>query len=235
MRLSIIIPTYKEAENLKILIPQLIKRFSPYEIIIVDDNSQDGTDDISPYLGTSILKTLTRKEERGIGSAIARGYDEAIGDVLLSIDADLSMDLEDVPRMLSMLDENDVIVGSRYIPGGQNRKEAFLPRLASVVGNWMFKAVFRLPIKDVSMNFRVLKKATWKQIRTTENTNVMLLEMLVNAHDKGFRIAEVPTVFKERVHGETKTRVFRLTLKYIKFIAKYLYTRKFGFNTGGTV
>ena len=231
MRLSIIIPTYKEAENLKILIPQLVERFNPYEIIVVDDDSEDGTN----YMHNALMKIITRTEERGIGSAIARGYDEAKGDVLLSIDADLSMDLNDVPKMLSMLDENDVIVGSRYIPGGQNRKEAFLPRLASVVGNWMFKAVFKLPIKDVSMNFRVLKKATWKQIITTENTNVMLLEMLVNAHEKGFKIAEVPTVFKERVHGETKTRVFRLTVKYIKFIAKYLYTKGFGFNTGGTV
>lgn len=223
IKLSVIVPTYNEAENLKVLIPELVEKLKPFEIIVVDDNSPDDTVQVMTDLTADYpqAKLLVRRDERGIGSAIAKGYDEAAGDVLLSIDADLSMKIEDTAILLNKLEEGcDVVVGSRYIPGGQNRKEAFLPRMASVIGNIVFDKVFKLPVHDVSMNFRVLKKSVWNQIKTVEQDNVMLLEMLVNAHRKGFKVTEIPTIFGDRIMGESKTNIRKLIPRYIEFIWK---------------
>lgn len=224
-KVSVVLPTYKEAKNLPIQISRIIEKFDTIleELIVVDDNSQDGTEEIMGRLSSldKRIKLITRINERGIGTAIARGYSEAKGDILFSIDADLSMDLNDVPKMLQKLDEGfDICVGSRYIKEGQNRKEALLAKLASIIGNIIFKQVFKLPIRDVSMNFRVLKRSIWEDIKTTESSNVMLLEMLVNAKNKGYKITEIPTIFKERIHGESKTDIWKLIPLYIKYIFK---------------
>ncbi len=211
--LSIILPTYNERENVKIFVPLLAKKFAgiPHEIIVVDDSSPDGTGEEVLALAATIpnVKLITRKEKNGIGNALRHGYNAAANDIILSCDSDLSFSTDDLMKLYNKLvaENYDVIIGSRHSTssGYETPSIGIKAKYAvSRLGNALLHTLFRVPVRDFSVNCRAIRKSTWSSFTTKENGNFFLFEMIFLAQRAGARIGEVPVTFKDRQYGNSK-------------------------------
>lgn len=225
---SVILPTHNELANLKVLIPQIIRALKPYqlEIIVVDDASTDGSTSwlkaqhqrypfiskkqaclIRPIFGTSL---------RGIGFALHRGYNASRGEVIISLDADLSLSATIIPRLLAKINQGyDLVVGSRHHRLG--KYEAPNPtiqqkRLISFLANGLIKTLLPIGITDFSLDCRAIKRSLWKKLKLQEKTNIWLIEMIITAAIKKARITEIPVRFKDRRFGVSKLNLKREVL-----------------------
>lgn len=231
IKLSVVLPTYNEAENLKILIPQIEEKFKGelLEIIIVDDNSQDGTKELINALNNKFnnIKLISRPKLMGIGSAIRDGYNLAQGEYILSSDADLSFKVDDMRRLYEKLNEGyDLVLAYRHGEGGgYERKTVFvkIKYLFSKFGNFVVRNLSGLNVRDFSANFRIIRRDAWHKLKTVENTNSLLFEMIIKAKRKDLKITEIPVTFSERRFGKSKLNIFKEAPKFlIKFI-KYTF------------
>ena len=229
MRISIIIPTYNEAENIPIIIGDIEKTiFKKYvgEIIIVDDSSPDGTGDIAKRLNKKYknIIVINKEKREGIGAALRVGYNNANGDILISTDADLSFDISNIKRLIAKINEGyDLVIGSRYIDKGYYEKlslKTFLKSIISKYGNKIARFVSGLNLHDYSANFRAIKKEVWKNIKTQDNTNSILLEMIIKSKYEGYKVCEIGVVFKDRIYGKSKINLLKETPK---FFCKLIY------------
>ena len=221
VKLSIILPTYNESENIKKIIPQIKEEFPKSEIIVVDDNSPDDTAKIAKRLG---VKVILRKVKEGLGAALMDGYNNAAGDTIVSMDADCSISVKDIHKLLDKLRENDLVVGSKY--SKESKAEGFSTKkqkILSILGNKFFVVFFRLPVDDVTLNFRAFSRETWKRLFLREKTNVFFLEMLVDAKRKNMKIAQIPIHFAKRRYGVSKTNLSKLMPLYFKYLMKTLF------------
>lgn len=237
MELSIILPTYNERENIQILIPLIIKTFNKvctnYEILVVDDNSPDGTGEEVLNFNNQYKNVflISRKNKEGIGAALREGYNKARGKYILSSDTDLSFSVEDMVKLYDKINGGyDLVVGSRYAKGGYYQKKNFrtyIKGLISYLGNKLFGFLFSIPVSDFSANFRVIKKDTWEAISTSENTNFLLFEMIFMTNLHKFSIIEVPVSFNDRLKGESKLNLFfeapKALVKILKLVFKYKF------------
>lgn len=234
LSLSIILPTYNERENIRRFIPLLREKFSkiPYEIIVVDDSSPDGTGEEVLKLAAEMpnIKLISRKEKNGIGNALRHGYNNANNDIILSCDSDLSFSPEDIMKLYNKItDENyDLVIGSRH-----SRSSGYeTPRLAikikyavSHLGNGLLRKLFRVPVRDFSVNCRAIRRNTWRSLSTKENGNFFLFEMIFLAQRAGARIGEVPVTFLDRKYGSSKiNHVIEIPKAFLKMIT-YLVRR----------
>jgi len=229
--ISIVLPAYNEAKNLEILIPEIEEEFgkSLLEIIVVDDNSQDGTKELLNSLNKKFgnIKLISRPGLMGIGSAIRDGYNAARGEFILSSDADLSWRVEDMRRLYSKINEDyDLVLAYRHGEGGSyERKSLFveIKYLFSKFGNFVVRNLSGLNIRDFSANFRIIRRDAWLKLNTVENTNSLLFEMIIKAKRKGLKITEIPVTFSERRFGKSKLNILKEAPKFlIKFI-KYTF------------
>ncbi|MEM4266971.1 MAG: polyprenol monophosphomannose synthase [Candidatus Nanoarchaeia archaeon] len=213
MDISVVLPTYNEKENIMILIPELESIFKKNnlkgEIIVVDDSSPDGTADAAYLLNKRYgnVKVVLRPKKEGIGAALRDGYNHASGNVIFSMDSDLSFDHNLIPVFLEKLKQYDLVVGSRHTAqGGYEKKNLniFMKWLTSRGGNFVLRLMSGVNVHDFSANFRGIKKSVWDAIKTTDNTNSILFEMILLTKYKGFKVSEIPVTFKDRVHGESK-------------------------------
>ncbi|MGK7933728.1 MAG: glycosyltransferase [Microcystaceae cyanobacterium] len=221
--LSIILPTYNESENVKQLIPEIRKEFPEAEIIVVDDNSPDGTSEVSRSLGVQVI---TRKNREGLGAALKTGYDNASNEIIVSMDADCSIAVQDIYRLLDKVKDYDLIVGSKY--SKNSRAEGFSSKrqkILSYLGNKFFIILFRLPVDDVTLNFRAFSRETWEQLKLREKSNVLLLEMLIVAKSQKMKIAQVPIIFSQRLSGISKTNLPKLFPLYFKFLLRWCFRK----------
>ncbi|MHA1845605.1 MAG: glycosyltransferase [Promethearchaeota archaeon] len=214
-------PTLNEHGNIARLIDK-IKRVTKeqelyYEIIIVDDNSTDGTiNDIKELQKIyKNIKLIVRKKERGIGSAHIVGYNNAQGDIIISMDADLSHPPEKIPEFLQGIQNGyDMIMSSRYIPGGKT-EHTIKHYLISKLGGYYLSIMLRIPIKDSATGYRALKKELWNKIRFYKYSkrNLFLIESVFFAKINGAKMKEIPIYFKDRKIGRSKTRLIIEALK----------------------
>jgi glycosyltransferase involved in cell wall biosynthesis len=237
--ISVVLPTHNELSNLKILIPQIIKTLKSYqlEIIVVDDVSTDGSKEwlavqhhrhpfIRPIFGTKL---------RGIGFALHRGYNISKGEVIVSLDADLSLSATIIPRLLARINQGyDLVVGSRHhalgkyeAPNSAIKQKRFISHLA----NGLIKVLLPIGITDFSLDCRAICRDLWRQLKLQEKTNIWLIEMIIAAAIKKARITEIPVVFKDRRFGVSKLNLKREVLftgyHVIGLIAKYYYDHLF--------
>lgn len=231
---SIIIPTYNEKENISILIPELenlFKEEQPYalkEIIIVDDYSPDATAKLCHELNKKYKNIIVlQKQKQGIGAALCYGYDHAQGEVILSMDADLSFSVNDIPSLLNRIKKgNDLVVGCRHTlqGAGYQKKQfsTFIKGTVSSSGNKIIASLLGIPLHDFSANFRAIRKRVWDSLCTTEKTNLLLLEMIVKANKKKYKISEVPVLFSERRFGKSKLNLFVESLRFLYRLFFYL-------------
>jgi len=228
LSVSIIIPTYNERDNIALLTRALSRVLTgrKHEIIIVDDDSPDGTGEAVRTLSKEIpeLKLITKKSKEGIGAALRKGYDAARNDVILSMDADLSWDCDDIVRLLQTIDKGaDMALGSRHMSGGAYEAPSLrvrLKRLISAGGNRVVRFATGIELRDYSSNFRAIRSAVWHKIQTQENTNSLLIETVLKVAYGGYDVREIPVSFKDRVHGESK---LNLAVEAPKFLAKLAY------------
>ncbi len=225
--LSIIVPTYQEAENIKSLITRIAAALSgtrlTYEIIIVDDNSQDGSEQIVAELAAEgyPVGIITRIDERGLSSAVIRGFQEARGHVLVCMDADLSHPPEAIPRLLAALGEPQVTfaLGSRYVPGASSDEDWGLYRwLNSKFATLLARPLTR--VKDPMSGFFALPREVFEQAAPLNPIGYKIgLELLVKCNCR--QVREIPIHFADRRAGQSKL-CFKEQLNYIRHIKRLL-------------
>lgn len=211
--LSIVIPTYNEAENIGHLILSIERVFEGNgingEIVIVDDNSPDGTADIAKkYLGQfNNIQILERKDKKGLGYAYKDGFKAVCGRIVMEMDADFSHSPSNIPRIFRKCENGfDVVVGSRYVRGGGIIGWGFIRRVLSFIANLLVNMLFRLGVKDNTSGFRAYNREVLKRILPSVRCNSydFQVEMLVRAKEHGFTLRETPIFFRERERGKSK-------------------------------
>ncbi len=235
-KISIILPAYNEAKNIIHLIKALEKKLTEtkysYEIIVVDDNSPDQTWKIvADYAGNhSNIKLINRESERGLTSALNMGVHMANGDIAVWMDCDFSHSPEILNNFLSELNEEvDVVIGSRWVPGGADkRKGSYLfQRYLSLILSKTASFMIKIPVKDVTSGYIAIKKQCLDQVGPLEGDyGEYFIDLLCKLNKANYRIKEIPMIFKNREVGESKTATnwwdyFRRGIKYLRMLYKH--------------
>lgn len=239
LELSVVLPAYKEKENLAVLIPQIEHEFLgvKFEIIVVDDNSNDGTRELLDELNIKYqnLILVERPGLLGVGSAIRDGYNKAQGKFILSSDADLSFTPLDMRRLYEKIRRGyDLVLGfkvkyqpfSKDDPEGQGLKAARLKFLVSTLGNWTVKFLSGVNLKNFNTNFKILRRDKWLEIKTFENKNFFNFETVLKFSRRDFKISEIPVTFYERKFGSSKLRFFVEAPRYFGKLVWYVFFDK---------
>jgi dolichol-phosphate mannosyltransferase len=227
-QLSIIVPTYREAPNLRPLCQRVFTATRAAEItaelIVVDDDSNDGSEVLVRELSAEYdIRIVVRKGERGLSSAVLRGFSEARHDVFLVIDADLSHPPESIPEVSEKVfsGEAEFALGSRYVGGGEMRDWPFLRKLNSWAATVLARPL--TPVRDPMAGFFCLRRETWQRAERLNPIGYKIaLELMVKCRCR--RCAEIPIVFQDRLHGESKLTVRQQWL-YLRQIAGLYWFR----------
>jgi dolichol-phosphate mannosyltransferase len=215
MKTIIVLPTYNEAENLPEIVGAIVAHQNPaFDLLVVDDDSPDGTGEIADRLAAQHpgrIEVLHRVGRKGLASAYIEGFQIALSrsaDAIGQMDSDFSHDPEKLPELIAALDQADLSVGSRYVPGGSVDLEWPLWRkFLSRFGNAYARTILGLPNRDVTTGYRMWRRealAAMPLEKIVSSGYVFLVEMVYLAHKLGFRIAEVPIYFADRKHGHSK-------------------------------
>lgn len=217
MRVTVVVPTYNERDNLPVAVERLTALPVPdLHVLVVDDNSPDGTGEVAEKLAVElpdVVSVLHRTEKDGLGRAYIAGITRALeegADVVIQMDADLSHPAEVIPAMLEELDRpgTGVVLGSRYVPGGSTAAEwKWYRKALSAWANFYVNAILRLGIKDATAGFKAWDADTLRAIEVgtiRSNGYSFQVEMNYRAKKQGIGIAEVPIRFEERTLGASK-------------------------------
>lgn len=212
MRNLIVIPTYNESENVKLLIEQIFKLPITVDILVVDDNSPDGTSELVEELiqRYSRLYLMRRKKKEGLGTAyrvgfiyaLERGYDNVI-----QMDADLSHDHSELPAMLENLKQYDLVIGSRYIQGVSVVHWPLSRLFLSYGANLYTRFITGMPVHDSTSGFKAWRSDILKTIdldRIRSQGYAFQIEMNFRAWKLNYKIKEQPIIFYDRVEGKSK-------------------------------
>lgn len=215
MQITIVIPTYNEAENLPNLVSALLSQPVPgLKILVVDDNSPDGTGQLANQLAQqhpSQVSVLHRPGKQGLGRAYLHGFQVALkngAQAIGEMDADFSHPPEKIVEFAAAIQEHDIVLGSRYIPGGSlDTQWPLWRRGLSAFGNFYARTVLSLPVRDVTGGYRLYRRETLQTMplhRVRSNGYVFQVEMTYLAHLCGFTFHEIPIYFAERQQGRSK-------------------------------
>jgi dolichol-phosphate mannosyltransferase len=211
MRPIVIIPTYNERDNLPVIVERILALGLP-RILVVDDGSPDGTGELADTIARTDprVSVLHRRGARGLGRSYVDGMLHALGGEathICQMDADLSHDPADLPRLLEASASADLVVGSRYVRGGRLQNWATHRVMLSAFANRYVRAITRLPVADCTSGFRCWRRELLERLplRTIVSDGYAFqVEMAWEAHRAGARIVEVPITFVERREGESK-------------------------------
>lgn len=205
-------PTFNEAGNIHHAVEDLFKYNPTVDLLIVDDDSPDGTGVLAEQLGSSDsrIKVMHRKEKQGLGAAYIAGFKYAFEsdyDYVVEMDADGSHRAEDLPKLLAVCESNDLVIGSRYVKGGSTENWPLHRRWLSKGGNFYAKLMLGTKLNDMTAGFRVFS-VQFLRTMNLETINArgysFQIEMAYRTIQLGGRTAEVPIVFIEREVGESK-------------------------------
>ena len=215
-KVAIVIPTYNEKDN----IVNLIKKTNDackncnfgYKIIVVDDDSPDGTADVVKDLKTNFkISLIKRSKKLGLGSAYVVGFKKALennADLIFGMDADLSHNPEYIPKFIEKINEGyDAVIGSRYVKGGGIVGWNFTRRFISWNGNLIGKYIAGINFPDLTSGYRVYTKEVLRSIDLDDiksSSYDFQLEMLAKAINKGFKVGTIPIIFYDRKYGKSK-------------------------------
>ena len=215
-----VLPTYNERDNIGPLIEGILaSAITPHLVLVVDDNSPDGTSDVVAALAAQMkpdperrLVLVRRVGEKGLTSAIQRGIDEAINThhaaIVTWMDCDLSMPPSDVPKLVqAVLDGADVAVGSRWVPGGADVAHGQMARTLSWIINHFAIVLLGNQVHDYTSGFIAARAAVLQQIRLQGDYGEYCIDLLARANKAGYRLREVPYVCVPRTSGESKTGI----------------------------
>jgi len=213
---SVLLPTYNERQNLPLITWLLVDAFTKsehdWEIIIIEDNSPDGTYEVALKLqevyGANRIRILKRAGKLGLGSAYVSGIEMATGEFVVIMDADMSHHPKAIAQFIAKQRKGDydIVTGTRYAQSGGVWGWGVHRKLVSRVANYIADTVLGLGVSDLTGSFRLYKKDVLKKLMSICQSKgyVFQIEMIVRARQLGFKIAEVPITFVDRVYGESK-------------------------------
>ncbi len=212
MKSLIVIPTYNERENISGLLDDVLQRVPTTDLLVIDDNSPDGTGQLVDELASrdSHIHTLHRPGKLGLGTAYVRGFQYAMEhgyDLVFEMDADYSHDPKYLPDFLRAAERADLVIGSRYIKGGGTPNWSALRRFISGGGNIFARAVLGIPVHDCTSGFRCYRTAALHTLNLDAiraQGYAFQVELAYNFWKSGYKIREVPIVFVDRRVGKSK-------------------------------
>ena len=210
MAATVCLPTYNERENVERMVRTLVGL--GVRVLVVDDNSPDGTGEIADRLEAELaeVSVLHRPEKHGLGPAYLDGFRKALADgadLVLEMDCDFSHDPEDVRRLIATAEEADLVLGSRYVPGGRVGNWGPVRRFISRGGSLYAQLILGLPIRDLTGGFKCYRRAVLEALPLDEIESkgyAFQIETTYRTLRKGFRVREIPITFVDRVEGGSK-------------------------------
>ncbi|MCW8806110.1 MAG: polyprenol monophosphomannose synthase [Ignavibacteriaceae bacterium] len=233
MKTLVIIPTYNELENMPRLLPEVLSKNDKINILIVDDNSPDGTAAFveNEMKNNDRIHLIKRSSKQGLGTAYIAGFKYALQnnfELVFEMDADFSHDPNEIPRFLEEIKDSDLVLGSRYKNGVNVINWPMRRLLLSWFANLYTRFITGMPVHDATGGFKCFRRKVLEAInldRVTSNGYAFQIEMNFKAWKKGFVVKEIPIIFVDRVKGESKmskkivreavTMVWKLRLKSI--------------------
>jgi dolichol-phosphate mannosyltransferase len=222
----LILPTYNEAQNLEAMVEAALPRLSEGgftgTILVVDDASPDGTGAIADRLAAAspAVRVLHRQRKDGLGRAYLAGFAQALeqgADLILQMDCDFSHDPADLPRLIAAAGAADVVLGSRYVPGGGVENWALRRRIQSRGGCLYARLILGVPVQDLTGGFKCWRREALERVDldgVDAHGYAFQIEMTYRAIRAGLTVAEVPIVFRERREGQSKMTA-RITLEAV--------------------
>jgi dolichol-phosphate mannosyltransferase len=233
MKTLIIIPAYNELENLPRLLPEVLSKDNSINVLIVDDNSPDGTAAFveNEMKNNNRIHLIKRQSKQGLGTAYIAGFKYALQNnfqIVFEMDADFSHDPKEIPRFLDEIKESDVVLGSRYINGVNVINWPLRRLLLSSFANLYTRFITGMPVHDATGGFKCFRREVLEAIdldKVKSNGYAFQIEMSFKAWKKGFKLKEIPIIFVDRVKGKSKmskkivreavTMVWKLRIKSI--------------------
>jgi dolichol-phosphate mannosyltransferase len=213
MNVWLVLPTYNEAENIERFVAAARERLpASRRILIVDDSSPDGTGEIADRLAAEHedVEVLHRPVKEGLGPAYIDGFRQALArgaELIVEMDSDFSHDPADLPRLIEAAETADLALGSRYVPGGRVSDWGALRRAISRGGSAYARVMLGVSVRDLTGGFKCFRRAVLEAI-DLESVNArgyaFQIELTYRALGEGFRVVEIPIVFRERQHGVSK-------------------------------
>ncbi len=211
-RVLVVIPTYNEAETLEPVVARLRAAVPEADVLVVDDGSPDGTGDIADRLVAAgqAVHVLHRTEKAGLGAAYIAGFRWALAegyDVVVEMDSDGSHAPEELPRLLTALREADLVIGSRWVPGGQIRNWPLYRQVISIGGSTYARLLLRFPVRDSTSGYRAFRRQVLEELKLDEVASqgyCFQIDLAWKTWRSGFRVREVPITFTEREVGRSK-------------------------------
>ena len=211
LKATVCLPTYNERENLE----KMVRALGPHavHVLIVDDDSPDGTGEIADRLAAELdyVSVLHRERKEGIGRAYLAAFRHVLAgdsDLILEMDCDFSHDPADVPRLIAACEAGaDIALGSRYVPGGGTRNWGAARRLISWGGSFYARMILGLPVRDLTGGFKCFRRRVLETLdldAIASKGYAFQIEMTYRAVKNGFRVEEIPIVFVERAEGVSK-------------------------------
>lgn len=231
----VVTPTYNEADNIELFIRQVLSQGTNLHILIVDDNSPDGTGAIVEKLmsGNSSIHLIRRPGKMGLGTAYVEGFKYAIAqsfEYIFEMDADFSHNPEEIPRFLEKMKECDLVLGSRYTNGVRVVNWPIRRLILSYAANVYTRIVTGMPIKDATGGFKCFNRKVLESInldRVHSNGYAFQIEMNFKAWSKGFRVCEHPIIFADRQSGVSKMSK-RIVYEAVFMVWKLKFQKIFG-------
>jgi len=211
-RVVMVVPTYNERDNLEWIVGRVRASVPAVDVLVVDDGSPDGTGDLADELAAADpqVSVVHRSEKAGLGAAYLHGFRVALErgyDVVGEMDADGSHQPEQLPRLLAALEHADLVIGSRWVPGGSVVNWPLSRKVLSVGGNLYARVLLGIPLRDVTAGYRLFRRTTLEAIDlgSVESAGyIFQTDLAFRTVRAGLTVVEVPIEFVERVRGESK-------------------------------
>ena len=220
--LSIILPTFNEEGNIGEMLTLIKKNLQKinYEVIVIDDNSSDKPVEIAKSMSKKLnVRVIVRKKDYGLSQSVVEGFRKANGDIVCAMDSDLQHPVEILPKMLDNIKNCDIVIGSRFVAGGEIEKWSFHRKIISFFAKMMIMPLTK--VHDPMTGFFMVRKSVIKFDLLKPRGYKILLEILVRNNLKNF--IEVPIVFRDRIKGKSKLSM-KVNFEYIKQVfSLYLF------------
>jgi dolichol-phosphate mannosyltransferase len=234
MRLDIVIPSYNEEENVKKLTKRILDAMKSYdfELTFVNDGSKDKTMELVDELAkeNENITAIHHPENKGYAEALKTGFDHGISggfDAVLIMDSDQTHDPKDIPKFIQAFEEGaDLVVGSRYVPGGGMTNVPVQRVFISKVANLLFRLILGLKVKDVSSGFRGYKREVLERIPILSDSFQIHVELTTKAARSGYNIKEIPIMLESRRRGTSSFKLSQVAMKYVKLVFRLRFSRK---------
>ena len=226
MSITVVLPAYKEEENLRVLLPQMQTALAdlPCESHVLVVDTMSPTDKTAEVCAENAVQYVNRVGGNNYGDAIRTGIQQSDSEWIVIMDADGSHNPRDIAKLYQKATEHhDIVIGSRYIHGGNSHNGLVLKAMSFIV-NFTYRIVFHIKAKDVSNSFRIYRTERLKPLPLISENFDIVEEMLIlfSVSYPDFSLAEIPIYFNKRMHGESKRDLLRFALSYISSMFRLL-------------